>query len=120
MRDVRMRGFKDRRSVADALAILEARTGALPAEDAPIAECAGRVIAADIPARVAVPHFARAAMDGYALTGESTSGATPEAPVELFVVGEVRAGGAALSPSRKAKRPASPRAPPSPRVRTPC
>lgn len=120
MRDVRMRGFKDRRSVADALAIWRRGTQRCPRATAPIAERAGRAIAADIPARVAVPHFARAAMNGHALAGESTSGATPEAPAELFVVGEVRAGGAALSPSRKAKRPASPRAPPSPRVRTPC
>jgi molybdopterin molybdotransferase len=98
VRDVRMRGFRDRRTVADALAILEARTCALGAEEVPITEAAGRVVACDVTANVAVPHFARAAMDGYALAGESTFGATSYAPVELFVVGEVRAGG---SPLRK-------------------
>lgn len=101
MRDVRMRGFRDRRSVAEAIAILEARTGALPAEEVHVTEAAGRVIPVDITANVAVPHFARAAMDGYALVGESTFGASAYAPVELFVVGEVRAGGAALAPLRK-------------------
>lgn len=98
MRDVRMRGFRDRKTVAEALAILEARTSALAAERIPIADAAGRVVVSDVTARVAVPHFARAAMDGYALVGESTFGATAYAPVELFVVGEVRAGGAALRP----------------------
>lgn len=99
-RDVRMRGFRDRKTVAEALAILEARTPALETEVVPVAACAGRVAASDLTAAVAVPHFARAAMDGYALCGESTSGATPYSPVELFVVGEVRAGRASLPPIR--------------------
>jgi len=93
-----MRGFRDRRTVADALGILEARTAALGVERVPIGDASGRVVVSDVTARVAVPHFARAAMDGYALVGESTFGATSYAPVELFVVGEVRAGGAALRP----------------------
>lgn len=100
MRDVRMRGFRDRRTVAEALALLSARTGALPAEVVPVTASAGRVAASDVAAAVAVPHFARAAMDGYALSGESTFGATPYAPVELFVVGEVRAGRGSLPPIR--------------------
>lgn len=100
MRDVRMRGFRDRRTVAEALAILSARTGPLPAEAVPVSECVGRVVARDVAAAVAVPHFARAAMDGYALAGESTFGATTYAPVELFVVGEVRAGRGSLPPIR--------------------
>lgn len=100
MRDVRMRGFRERRTVAEALAILETRTGPLPAETVPVTESAGRVVSEDIVAAVAVPHFARAAMDGYALRGESTFGATSYAPVELFVVGEVRAGRGTLPPLR--------------------
>jgi molybdopterin molybdotransferase len=93
-----MRGFRDRKTVAEALAILSARTGPLPAEGVPVGESAGRVAAGDVAAAVAVPHFARAAMDGYALAGEATFGATPYAPAELFVVGEVRAGSAPLPP----------------------
>lgn len=100
MRDVRMRGFRDRKPVPEALSILAARTSALGPEVVPVAESAGRVAASDLAAAVAVPHFARAAMDGYALAGESTFGATPYAPVELFVVGEVRAGRGALPPIR--------------------
>jgi molybdopterin molybdotransferase len=101
-----MRGFRDRRPVAEALAILEPRTGPLAAERVPVTECIGRVLAADVTARVAVPHFARAAMDGYALAAASIAGATGDAPVDVIVVGEVRAGGAqlpALSPGEAAR-----------------
>ncbi|MBZ5640587.1 MAG: molybdopterin molybdotransferase MoeA [Acidobacteriia bacterium] len=87
MRDVRMKGFRERTGVEAALAMLEQRTGALDAESIPITEAADRVAAADVIAAVDVPHFARAAMDGYAVDGESTFGATAHAPVELRVRG---------------------------------
>lgn len=95
-----MRGFRDRRPVSEALAILASRTGALPSEEIPIADSAGRVLAEDVAAKVAVPHFTRSAMDGYAIVAGSTRSATPEAPVDLVVVGEVRAGGVPLPPLR--------------------
>jgi molybdopterin molybdotransferase len=87
-RDVRMRGFRERTSVTAALAVLEGRVRALGAELVPLAEAGGRVAAEDIVARASVPHFARAAMDGFALVGESTFGASAYAPVELPIVGE--------------------------------
>lgn len=87
MRDVRMRGFRERVSVAMALAILEPRTGLLGSEATPILEAAGRVAADDVTAPISVPHFARAAMDGYALAGEATFGSSPHAPVALPIVG---------------------------------
>jgi molybdopterin molybdotransferase len=92
MRDVRMRGFRRRTSVEDALRVLEERTAALGAEQVGVRDAGGRVAAAEITAQVSVPHFDRAAMDGYALVGESTFGATAYAPVELRVVGESRPG----------------------------
>jgi molybdopterin molybdotransferase len=92
VRDVRMRGFRERTSVADALVLLEARTSALADEEVALGEAAGRIAAVDVVARVSVPHFARAAMDGFALAGESTFGATTWAPVELDVVGVARPG----------------------------
>ena len=92
MRDVRMRGFRERVSVAAALAILEARTLALSSESTPLLEAAGRVAADDVTAQISVPHFARAAMDGYALTGEATFGASSHAPVALPIVGEALPG----------------------------
>jgi molybdopterin molybdotransferase len=87
-----MRGFRERTTVDAALAILEARTHRLDAERVPVAAVARRVAAADIVAAVSVPHFTRAAMDGYAVVGESTFGATNYAPVELVVIGEARPG----------------------------
>jgi molybdopterin molybdotransferase len=92
MRDVRMRGFRRRTAVEDALRVLEERTAALGPEQVGIRDAAGRVAAAEITARVSVPHFDRAAMDGYAVVGESTFGATAYAPVELRIVGESRPG----------------------------
>ncbi len=92
MRDVRMRGFRERVSVSDALAALERRTQPLGAERTPLAEAAGRVAAEDVVARVSVPHFARSAMDGYALSGEATFGASAYAPARLAIVGEARPG----------------------------
>ncbi|HVY44940.1 MAG TPA: gephyrin-like molybdotransferase Glp [Minicystis sp.] len=87
MRDVRMRGFRARTPVADALLLLEARTGPLAAERVALAEADGRVAAEDVAAEVSVPHFARAAMDGFALRGESTFGASTQAPATLALVG---------------------------------
>jgi molybdopterin molybdotransferase len=87
-----MRGFQDRTEVADAQAILSARLRALPPEGVSLPEAAGRVLAEDVIADVAVPPFDRAAMDGYALRGDDTFGAGPYNPLELVVVGEALPG----------------------------
>jgi molybdopterin molybdotransferase len=50
-------------------------------------EAAGRVLAADVSASASMPPFDRAAMDGYALRGEETFGASSYNPLELRVVG---------------------------------
>jgi molybdopterin molybdotransferase len=83
-----MRGFRERTAVDAALQILEKRTPLLPAERVPIDEVVGRVAAEDVTAVVNVPHFARAAMDGYAVAGESTFGATSYAPAGLALIGD--------------------------------
>lgn len=92
MRDVRMRGFRERKSVEEALRALEGRTGALEPERVKVTEAAGRVLAEDVAAASSVPHFRRAAMDGWAVVGESTFGATSYAPVEIAIIGEARPG----------------------------
>jgi len=92
VRDVRMRGFRERVSVTDALSALASRTGALGVEAISIYDAAGRVSAREVVAEDNVPHFARAAMDGYALVGESTFGASAYAPVELTIVGDALPG----------------------------
>jgi molybdopterin molybdotransferase len=91
-KDVRMRGFQDRTEVADALALLAARLPVLAAEPVALPNAAGRVLAEDVAAEVAVPPFDRAAMDGYALRGDATFGAGPYNPLELVVIGEALPG----------------------------
>jgi len=87
MRDVRMRGFAERADVEEVERFLEDAASALPGEPVALAECAGRVLAEDVRAEVDVPPFARSAMDGYAVLGEDTFGASQYDPVSLAVVG---------------------------------
>jgi molybdopterin molybdotransferase len=86
--DVRMRGFLRRTEVSAVCQLLDGRARPLAAEPVQLPRAAGRVLAADVTAEVAVPAFARAAMDGYALRGEETFGCDPYNPIELEVVGE--------------------------------
>ncbi|MDI3283153.1 gephyrin-like molybdotransferase Glp [Polyangium sp. 15x6] len=92
VRDVRMRGFRKRASVDEAIATLVSRTGELEAERVRVTEAAGRVLAEDVAAAASVPHFRRAAMDGWAVVGESTFGASTYAPASLVLIGEARPG----------------------------
>ena len=92
MRDVRMRGFAERADVEEVERQLAEHTRALSAEDVPVAECAGRVLAVDVSASVDVPGFDRSAMDGYAVRGEDTFGASAYAPLRLELIGESRPG----------------------------
>jgi molybdopterin molybdotransferase len=55
-------------------------------------ECVGRVLAEDVAARVSVPGFRRSAMDGYAVRGENTFGASEYSPLRLELVGEAYPG----------------------------
>ena len=64
----------------------------LPAEDVPLPEALGRVLAEDAIAGEALPRFANSAMDGYAVRSADTSTATAAAPVRLRLAGEVPAG----------------------------
>jgi molybdenum cofactor synthesis domain-containing protein len=54
----------------------------------------GRVVAGAVAARVSLPPWPNSAMDGYAVRAEDTSAATEDAPLQLRVVGDVRAGAA--------------------------
>ncbi len=92
MSDVRSRGFERRTTVSEALAILTERVAPLPTETISIEQAVGRVAARDATAKIAVPHFARAMMDGYAVVADSTLGATAYAPRPLQVVAQARPG----------------------------
>lgn len=88
MRDVRMRGFAQRTDVEEVDRLLRARALPLASEPVPLLECAGRVLAADVRSDVDVPGFSRAAMDGYAVRGQDSFGASAYTPLTLEVVGE--------------------------------
>ncbi len=49
----------------------------------PIEDCDGRIIAEDIIAAINVPHYRRAAMDGFAVIASDTLGASSNSPVVL-------------------------------------
>ncbi|MCX8207256.1 MAG: molybdopterin biosynthesis protein [Methanothrix sp.] len=52
----------------------------------------GRILAENIIAKIDVPHFDRAAMDGYAVRSEDCIGASESSPVRLRIAGSVSAG----------------------------
>ena len=88
MRDVRMRGFAERADVEDVERMLASGLRPLGSEPVPVGACAGRVLAEDVAALHSVPGFRRAAMDGFALRGEDTFGASEYAPLRFEVAGE--------------------------------
>jgi molybdopterin molybdotransferase len=87
MRDVRMKGFAARSDVEEVDLFLVHRTRPLETEEVALLECAGRVLAEEVRADLAVPGFRRSAMDGYAVRGEDTFGASEYDPIPLAVVG---------------------------------
>ena len=92
MRDVRMKGFAERADVEEVERFLATETRALSAETVPLADCVGRVLAEPVVAAVDVPGFARSAMDGYAVRGEDTFGASSYDPIALDLLGQALPG----------------------------
>lgn len=90
--DVRMQGFRRRSEVAEVLAWIDGNVSRLAAERVPLDAATGRVLAAAVVATIDVPGFDRSAMDGFALRGADTEGATEYNPVSLPVAGQVLAG----------------------------
>lgn len=86
--DVRMRGFPSRVDVAEATQLVHELARPLGEEQAQLDEAAGRVLVREVCAPVSVPSFARAAMDGYAVRGEETFGASQYNTLSFRLVGE--------------------------------
>jgi molybdopterin molybdotransferase len=86
--DVRMRGFAQRHTVQAALTWLDSQLNPLDSEVVPLRTAAGRVLATPIVSGVDVPGFDRATMDGYAVTADSTEGATSYTRLPLRVIGD--------------------------------
>lgn len=64
----------------------------LPAEEVPLAEALGRVLAEPLRAPEPLPAFPRSTVDGYAVRAADTFGATEGLPAYLRVIGEVPMG----------------------------
>lgn len=79
-------------TVADALALVLDGIDVLLAEEVPLTDALGRVLAQPLVAEDSLPPFANSSMDGYALRAADVSGAGKDEPVSLRVVGEVAAG----------------------------
>ncbi|MAG29540.1 MAG: molybdenum cofactor biosynthesis protein [Deltaproteobacteria bacterium] len=82
-----MRGFAQRVDVEVVVSYLSARATALEGVAMPLLECVGRVLAEDVKSEVNVPGFPRSAMDGYAIRGEESFGASAYDAIRLDVVG---------------------------------
>jgi molybdopterin molybdotransferase len=78
--------------VEEALRRLLAAAVPLPLEPVSPWEASGRVAAEDVLAPGPVPHFARAAMDGYVCHDSDLAGASPDAAVVLRITGAVHMG----------------------------
>ncbi|MCS7166592.1 MAG: molybdopterin molybdotransferase MoeA [Gemmatales bacterium] len=92
LEDVRMRGFRRRRDAPEARQLLLERIEPLASEEISLWEASGRVLAQDVTSPRDVPYFDRAAMDGYAVRGEETFGASNYSPITFRLVGEALPG----------------------------
>ncbi len=86
-------------SYQEALGIILAGSTVLGRRNVPLQAAAGRISAEALQARLDVPAFANAAMDGYAVAASDTASASAEQPAILPVAGTVVAG---LAPPRAA------------------
>lgn len=72
--------------------LLLTRVEPVEAEEIPLEEAAGRILAADLAAEEDVPPFDRSPYDGYAFRSADTAEASREHPVTLAVTEEIAAG----------------------------
>jgi molybdenum cofactor synthesis domain-containing protein len=88
-----MRPFKGTISLDEARAIIERATVPISrVERVPLDRASGRVLAETVTSSADVPPFARAAMDGYAVRAEDTTGASRAIPRSLRCVEKVFTG----------------------------
>ncbi|HTO46079.1 MAG TPA: gephyrin-like molybdotransferase Glp [Burkholderiales bacterium] len=87
-----MHGFRQRSEVSTVLTWIDRHAVRLDEETAPLEKAADRILAADVIAPLDVPAFDRAAMDGYALRGAATAGASEYNPLALPVLGQALPG----------------------------
>lgn len=86
-----MKSFFNLKTISEVHALLEG-VGPLPPEELALSEAAGRTLAAPLTAPCDLPGFMRATMDGFAVRGRDTFGATESEPGYLELAGEVTMG----------------------------
>ncbi|KPK15593.1 MAG: hypothetical protein AMJ62_08780 [Myxococcales bacterium SG8_38] len=86
------------RTIEEALASMLPAFVPIGEEKLHLRQAAGRHLSRDIVALVDSPPFDNSAMDGYAVRAEDVASSTPDAPVELRVHGESRAGASLPAP----------------------
>ncbi|HVO88886.1 MAG TPA: gephyrin-like molybdotransferase Glp [Casimicrobiaceae bacterium] len=87
-----MHGFSARAEVGRVLQWIDQHAHRLDAEQVPVDDAAGRVLAQSVSAPIDVPAFDRSAMDGYAVRGDETSGASDYNPTAFTVIGQAMPG----------------------------
>ena len=100
--DVRMHGFSQRAEVGTVLQWIDTHAHRLGPTRVPIDHASGRVLAEQVIATIDVPPFDRAAMDGYAVHADETSGASDYNPLAFEVIGQALPGrpfGASVPPA---------------------
>ena len=76
-------------------AVLAAIVGPTEDEVVYLSDARGRILAEDVMSLTALPPWDNSAMDGYAIRAADVATASEGAPVQLEVIGEIRAGSAA-------------------------
>jgi molybdopterin molybdotransferase len=85
--------FKERTSVDEALRLfLESISPLRHTDEVPLEACVGRVLAEAVISGRNVPHYRRAAMDGYAVRASDTQGASSANPVLLQLSDSIEEG----------------------------
>ena len=88
------------RTVDEHRAVVAQLLSPTPAEDVPLGQARGRVLAADVVAAVPLPSFDNSAMDGYAVRAADLAGASADHPAELPVEADIPAGRTDVPPLR--------------------
>jgi molybdopterin molybdotransferase len=94
-------------SSAEALRAILDGVAPLDAEERPLLEALGGVLAEDVSSTVDLPPWDNSAMDGFAVRADDVRGASSARPVVLRVVDDVPAGRFASRPVGPARRSAS-------------
>lgn len=90
--EIRMRGFRVRRDLAELLGVIDVRIQPVGTEMAATVHAAGRRLAAAIASPINVPGFDRAAMDGFAVRANEVFGASAYNELSFEVVGRALPG----------------------------